>query len=77
MDCYKTSIIAGLLKLQRQSQVKLVMLNYIEQDFGICIRRLYVKVKLKGDWTAYMLADGDSDWVDELLMLAPQTAENP
>ena len=24
-----------------------------------------------------MLADGDSDWVDELLMLAPQTAENP
>jgi len=73
----RPALIEGLLKLQRQSQVKVGNAQLHRAGLFDMYQKTLRKGKEKGDWTAYMLADGDSDWVDELLMLAPQTAENP
>ena len=73
----RPAIIAGLLKLQRQSQVNVGSAQLHRAGLWDMYQKTLRKGKAKGDWTAYMLADGDSDWVDELLRLAPQNAENP
>ena len=73
----RPALVAGLLKLQRQSQVKIGNAQLHRSGLWDMYQKTLRKGAKKGDWSAYMLADGDSDWVDELLMLAPQSAENP
>ena len=73
----RPAVIEGLLKLQRQSQVKVGNAQLHRAGLWEMYQNTLRKTTKKGDWTAYMLADGDSEWVDELLMLAPQNAESP